>query len=112
MFRLGGYGYSGIVDKGVNDAMPKNSGITKLDMQTKKVELLVSVRQVAECGGASSGVSHHYLTHLCLNPSCTRCPPSCIAYFMGGWRFDDPTDECEYRRYWTSLSGARISQPL
>lgn len=72
LFRLGGYGYSGIVDKGVNDAMPKNSGITKLDMQTKKVELLVSVRQVAECGGASSGVSHHYLTHLCLNPSCTR----------------------------------------
>lgn len=72
LFRLGGYGYSGIVDKGMNEAKPTDSGITKMDMQTKRIELLVSVRQVAECGGTSSGVSHHYLTHLCLNPSCTR----------------------------------------
>lgn len=73
LFRLGGYGYSGIADKGANDAIPINSGITKMDMQTKKVELLVSVLQVAECGAKSiAGVSHHFLTHLCLNPSCTR----------------------------------------
>lgn len=72
LFRLGGYGYSGISDKGAKEAMPKDSGITKMDIRTKKVELLVSVRQVAECGGTSFGVSHHYLTHLCLNPSCTR----------------------------------------
>lgn len=72
MFRLGGYGYSGIADKGASVATPTDSGITKMDMKTKKVELLVSVSQVAECGGASKGVSHHYLTHLCLNPSCTR----------------------------------------
>lgn len=38
-----------------------------------EVELLVSVRQVAEYGsGSILGVSHHYITHLCLNPSCTR----------------------------------------
>lgn len=73
LFRLGGYGYSGIEDKGKNDATPSNSGITKLDLKTKKVELLVSVRQVSECGSDSVlGVSHHYLTHLSLNPSCTR----------------------------------------
>ena len=70
--RLGGYGYTGLEDKCASEATPSTTGITKMDMQTKKVELLVSVRQVAECGGASSGVSHHYLTHLCLNPSCTR----------------------------------------
>ena len=70
--RLGGYGYTGLEDKCASEATPSKTGITKMDMQTKKVELLVSVRQVAECGGASSGVSHHYLTHLCLNPSCTR----------------------------------------
>lgn len=72
LFRLGGYGYSGIADKGVNEAIPNDSGITKMDIQSKKVELLVSVRQVAKCGNATLGVSHHYLTHLCLNPSCTR----------------------------------------
>ena len=73
LFRLGGYGYSGIEDKGKNDSTPSDSGITKLDLKTKKGELLVSVRQVSECGsGSVSGISHHYLTHLCLNPSCTR----------------------------------------
>lgn len=73
LFRLGGYGYSGIEDKGKNEATPFNSGITKLNLETKTVELLVSVRQVAEYGSDSIlGVSHHYLTHLCLNPSCTR----------------------------------------
>lgn len=73
LFRLGGYGYSGIADKGAAVALPADSGITKMDMQTRKVEALVSVRQVAECGsGSVSGVSHHYLTHLSLNPSCTR----------------------------------------
>ncbi|WP_139265155.1 TolB-like translocation protein [Bacteroides ihuae] len=82
LFRLGGYGYSGIADKGANDATPTNSGITKMDMQTKKVELLVSVRQVAECGATSiSGISHHYLTHLCLNPSC-NCVAFLHRYFM------------------------------
>ena len=70
--RLGGYGYTGLEDKCASEATPSTTGITKMNMQTKKVELLVSVRQVAECGGASSGVSHHYLTHLSLNPSCTR----------------------------------------
>ena len=73
LFRLGGYGYSGIADKGAAVALPADSGISKMDMQTKKVEVLVSVSQVAEYGsGSILGVSHHYLTHLCLNPSCTR----------------------------------------
>ncbi|WP_147400013.1 hypothetical protein [Bacteroides ovatus] len=73
LFRLGGYGYSGIEDKGKNEATPFNSGITKLNLETKTVELLVSVRQVAEYGSSLIlGVSHHYITHLCLNPSCTR----------------------------------------
>lgn len=73
LFRLGGYGYSGIKDKGEYDATPTTSGITKMDLKTKEIELLVSVRQVAECGSDTvSGVSHHYLTHLCLNPASNR----------------------------------------
>lgn len=73
LHRLGGYGYTGIFDKGADDALPTDSGITIMDMKTKEVKLLVSVRQVAECGVSNlSGKTHHYLTHLCLNPSSTR----------------------------------------
>lgn len=71
--RLGGYGYTGLVDKSANDPFPSESGITIMDMQTGEVRLLVSVKQVAECGVSNlSGQTHHYLTHLCLNPSNSR----------------------------------------
>lgn len=73
LFRLGGYGYGGIEDKGKNEIAPTDSGITVMNMQTKEVKLLVSVRQVAECDSKSiNNVCPHYLTHLCLNPSSTR----------------------------------------
>lgn len=73
LHRLGGYGYTGIEDKGKDDPFPSDSGITIMDMQTKEVKLLVSVKQVAECGVSNlSGNTHHYLTHLCINPSSTR----------------------------------------
>lgn len=72
LHRLGGYGYTGIADKGANDAIPSDSGITIMDMNTKETKVLVSVKEVAESCGKASGVSHHYLTHLCLNPSSTR----------------------------------------
>lgn len=73
LFRLGGYGYSGIDDVGINNAIPSTSGITKMDLNNKKVELLVSVREVAEYGCKSiNAMTHHYITHLSLNPSCTR----------------------------------------
>lgn len=73
LHRLGGYGYTGLEDKGANDPFPADSGITIMDMKTKEVKLLVSVKQVAECGVSNlSGKSHHYLTHLCINPSSTR----------------------------------------
>ena len=73
LHRLGGYGYTGLEDKGKNDPFPSDSGITIMDMHTKEVHLLVSVRQVAECGVSNlSGDTHHYLTHLCINPSSTR----------------------------------------
>ncbi len=73
LHRLGGYGYTGIEDKGANDPFPSDTGITIMDMNTKEVRLLVSVKQVAECGTSNlSGKAHHYLTHLCINPAGTR----------------------------------------
>lgn len=73
LHRLGGYGYTGLIDKNANEAFPSNSGITIMDMQTKEIKILVSVKQVAEFGVSSvCNKTHHYLTHLCLNPSSTR----------------------------------------
>lgn len=73
LFRLGGYGYSGILDKSAEDPCPSDTGITIMDLQTKEIKTLVSVKEVAECGTSTqSRQSHHYLTHLCLNPSSTR----------------------------------------
>ena len=74
LYRLGGYGYTGLDDVNASDSIPSNSGITVMDMQTKEVKLLVSVRQVAECGtnGKVSTIGHHYLTHLCVSPDSLR----------------------------------------
>lgn len=73
LFRLGGYGYSGLVDKNADNPFPSDSGISIMDMNTKEIKTLVSVKEVAEFETTSiSGQSHHYLTHLCLNPSSTR----------------------------------------
>lgn len=73
LHRLGGYGYTGIVDRGADNPYPSDTGISVMDMKTKEVKTLVSVRQVAECDtGSISRQTHHYLTHLCLNPSNSR----------------------------------------
>ncbi len=74
LFRLGGYGYSGIPDVSELEAAPTSSGITIQDLHTKEIRLLVSVMEVAQCGTSFSPNNsfHHYLTHLTLNPSSTR----------------------------------------
>ncbi len=74
LHRLGGYGYIGLEDIGKNDAAPKNQGIWKLDLNSKKKSLLLSISEIAECDkqtSASNGY-HHYVTHLVINPSETR----------------------------------------
>ena len=74
LYRLGGYGYTGIEDVNADNPAPSNAGITVMDMRTKEVRLLVSVRQVAECdtSGKMSTIGHHYLTHLAVNPDSSR----------------------------------------
>lgn len=73
LHRLGGYGYIGLDDLNKNEALPLSSGITIMDLKTKEIKLLLSVREVAELGGnKNTSKSHHYLTHLCLNPSSNR----------------------------------------
>ncbi len=74
LFRLGVYGYAGVRDIYEDDPIPTKSGITKMDLQTKESTLLVSVKQVAECGYENNVplYGHHYLTHLCVSPNSKR----------------------------------------
>lgn len=73
LHRLGVYGYIGLQDKYADDPAPSKSGIWVLDLKTKEKRLLVSVREVAEQGKCQIlPNAHHYITHLCLNPSSTR----------------------------------------
>lgn len=72
LFRLGAYGYTGLKDIYADEWAPSKAGITKMDLKTGLIELLVSVKQVAKFDNTGVICTPHYLTHLCLNPSCTR----------------------------------------
>ena len=89
LYRLGVYGYNGIEDKGKNEYAPMDSGITVMDLKTKEVKLLVSVREAAECNAKNVIKStHHYLTHLSVNPSSTRVAFLHRYNFPGGGMMD------------------------
>ena len=74
LHRLGGYGYVGVEDAGIDDATPEYQGIWSLDLNSGNKALLVSIKDVAETDLKSSDFngSHHYVTHLVLNPSSNR----------------------------------------
>ena len=82
LHRLGGYGYIGFDDKYKDAGAPIHDGINKINLITKRVELIVSIADIANFE-MSQGSGHHYLTHLSLNPSCTR-----IA-FLHRYRLED-----------------------
>jgi hypothetical protein len=74
LFRLGVYGYIGIEDSSKNEIAPKKDGIFVQDIETGKSDLLISTNEVANYKPLVSTDKgfHHYLTHLCLNPSSNR----------------------------------------
>jgi len=74
LHRLGGYGYIGITDTSASDEAPTTQGIWKLDLHTKEKKLLLSINEVAQCDSKSSVKkgSHHFVTHLVLNPLNSR----------------------------------------
>lgn len=85
LFRLGVYGYIGIEDKFKNEIIPDSDGIYIQDIQSKESKLLVSIAEVARFNSTlfpHKGF-HHYLTHLSLNPECSRLA------FLHRYRLED-----------------------
>lgn len=74
LHRLGGYGYIGVPDSSSEEAMPANDGIYKTELSSNRTQLLVSIKEVANCNHttlADNGF-HHYVTHLVLSPDNRR----------------------------------------
>ena len=83
LHRLGGYGYTGLLDRYAEHSAPSKDGVFKLDMKTKVVELLVSLKEISEFGSVKPSRRHHYVTHLSLSPSGLRLA------FLHRYRLDD-----------------------
>ncbi len=70
-----GYGYDGLADPHVAERAPQDSGIWRVDLQTGKDELILSLADVAAIpwpDGQTHAEAWHYFNHLLINPSGTR----------------------------------------
>lgn len=69
-----GYGYVGLPDEHQHDVAPQDSGIFKVDLQTGKSHLVLSLADVAKIpyqGEVLKGVKH-YFNHLLISPDSKR----------------------------------------
>jgi hypothetical protein len=85
-----GYGYAGLPDPHAEDRAPEDSGIFRIDLETGKRDLIVSLAQVAAIPYpiADLGEKKHYFNHLLINPDGTRFE------FLHRWA---PRDSCDCR---------------
>ncbi|KAA5545458.1 hypothetical protein FYK55_07365 [Roseiconus nitratireducens] len=70
-----GYGYDGLADPNVAVRAPEDSGIWRVDLETGRDELILSLADVAAIPW-SDGKTHpeawHYFNHLLVSPDCQR----------------------------------------
>ncbi|NQU43143.1 hypothetical protein HQ520_07645 [bacterium] len=69
-----GYGYNGIPDPNVNVLAPGDAGVWRVDLETGKTELIVSIGQVAALNYMEEdwSASKHWFNHLLVNTDGTR----------------------------------------
>lgn len=68
-----GYGYVGIPDPWAHDPAPEKSGIWRVDLDSGRSDLIVSLAQAAGIPGLQDfGDSIHWFNHLLVNPTGTR----------------------------------------
>jgi len=78
-----GYGYAGLPDPYADQLAPKDSGIFRLDLETGKQELIISVAEIAGLGKipGNSKEAKHYFNHLLFNTDGSRF------VFLHRWRY-------------------------
>jgi hypothetical protein len=82
-----GYGYAGLPDLHGTELAPKDSGIVRVDLDTGRHELIVSLANVARYGKIPGDPKNakHYFNHLLFNTDGSRF------IFLHRWRPWDPT---------------------
>ena len=88
-----GYGYAGIPDPNKDVLAPDNSGVWKVDLQTGKDTLLISIADVVAIPNPLDDFSEakHWFNHLLVNPDGTRF------IFLHRWRFPDEARTAKYK---------------
>lgn len=80
-----GYGYAGLADPYADDPAPQNSGIVRIDLRSGKIDLVLSLADIARTGSIPNhklGIKH-YFNHLLFSPNGKRF----IA--LHRWRYPD-----------------------
>jgi hypothetical protein len=69
-----GYGYNGIPDPNGDDLAPKDSGVFRVDLETGKQRLILSIADVVRFGRRLRGMegAKHWFNHLLYNPDGSR----------------------------------------
>ena len=77
-----GYGYSGLPDPNKDDLAPKDSGIFRIDLETGKKDLIISIADIAKFGQIPGEPKEpkHYFNHLLFNTDSSRF------IFLHRWR--------------------------
>jgi hypothetical protein len=70
MYRLGGYGYPGVMDQTAGNHKPDTDGIWKTDLSTGKSKLIIALSDIANLKGNSPALleTDHYVTHILPSP--------------------------------------------
>ncbi len=100
-----GYGYAGIRDPNSDVMTPDNAGIYRVDMETGKHELIITIKQIVDIAYPHGDISQnkHYFNCLLINPDGTRF------FFMDRWRTDvDPDYNRLTRLFTATLDGKDI----
>jgi hypothetical protein len=69
LFRVGGYGYTGLPDQYAAEEAPSASGIVRHNVYTKESRQMLSLKEVASFNMNPNLGRCHYITHLLLNPA-------------------------------------------
>ena len=69
-----GYGYAGLPDPHADELAPKDSGIFRVDLETGKQDLIISIADVAKIPSPHINTTgaKHYFNHLLFNPNGSR----------------------------------------
>ncbi len=78
-----GYGYPGLPDPYKNNLAPRENGIFRVDLETGKAKLIISLADIAKLPYEHADLSKakHYFNHLLFNPDGSRF------IFLHRWRF-------------------------